>query len=429
MKILHSSPVSSFGGLNFVLEELDSLKINDLINCSLPKLASQSKYSWKDIFYSYWSLIFCGGDCAEDVAVNLKNTLRNNPFVYCPSPDRLLNRLKDLSIPSIIVTKNRSLAENEISLHPALNSLNIKMLKRLKLIKSVNQVLDYDNTFIFNNKADAKRTYKKENGYCPGVSMINDCIVYVENRNGNSAPHSMQDDTIHRMMSLLDEQGIKATIFRADSASYQFSTITTARQYFDTLFVRAKINTSTESAIRNISNWKAIEGTEIQLGSTTFIPFQEAAKRAKKKDLLEKYRLIVTRKKRKDGQINLYTGEAYVYGAIMTNDFKMTAKQVIEFYNQRGKQEREFDILKNDFIWNKMPFSKLEQNTVFLILTAMCRNIYSYIIRKFSMKFKHLSGHFRLKKFIFRFICIPAKWIRNGGERKLRIYGQVAYKT
>lgn len=429
MKILHSSAVSSFGGLNFVLKELDDLKINNLIESSLPKLTSQSKYSWKDIFYSYWSLIFCGGDCAEDVAVNLRSTLKDNPFVHCPSPDRMLNRLKDLSIPSVIVTKNRSLAENEISLHPTLNSVNIKMLKRLKLIKSVNRILDYDNTFIFNKKADAKRTYKNENGYCPGVGMINDCIVYVENRNGNSAPHTMQDDTIHRMMSLLEEQGIKVKVFRADSASYQFTTITTARQYFDTICVRAKINTSTESAIRNISNWEEIEGTEIQLGSTTFIPFQEAARRAKKEDLLEKYRLVVTRKKRRDGQINLYTGEAYDYGAIMTNDFKMTAKQVIEFYNQRGKQEREFDILKNDFIWNKMPFSKMEQNTVFLILTGMCRNIYAYIIRTFSRKFKYLSSYFRLKKFIFRFICIPAKWVWNGRERKLRIYGQIAFKT
>ena len=429
MKILHSSPVSSFGGLNFVLEELEQLKISHLLNNSLPKLTPQSKYSWKDIFYSYWSLIFCGGDCAEDVAINLQSTFKINPFIECPSPDRLLNRLKDLSVPSKVITKNRSLVQNEISINPLLNILNIKILKRLKLIKSINRVLDYDNTFIFTKKADAKRTYKKENGYCPGVGMINDSIVYVENRNGNSAPHTMQDDTIRRMMSLLNRQGIKVKTFRADSASYQFATITTAREYFDTLFVRAKINASTQNAILNITNWKEIEGSERLQGSTTFIPFPDAARRAKRKDLLEEYRLIVTKEKRRDGQVNLFTGEAYVYDAILTNDFKMTDQQVIEFYNQRGKQEREFDILKNDFIWYKMPFSKLEQNTVFLIVTAMCRNIYAYIIRKFAQKFKYLSSHFRLKKFIFRFICIPAKWVSSGREKKLRIYGQVAFKT
>jgi hypothetical protein len=36
------------------------------------------------------------------------------------------------------------------------------------------------------------------------------------------------------------------------------------------------------------------------------------------------------------------------------------------FYNARGGEEKEFDVVKNDFGWNKMPFSKMEQNAVFL---------------------------------------------------------------
>lgn len=34
--------------------------------------------------------------------------------------------------------------------------------------------LDYDNTLIFSNKSDSKRTYKKKYGYCPGVGLIGD---------------------------------------------------------------------------------------------------------------------------------------------------------------------------------------------------------------------------------------------------------------
>ena len=86
-------------------------------------------------------------------------------------------------------------------------------------------------------------------------------------------------------------------------------------------------------------------------------------------------------------------------------------------------------MLKNDFGWNKLPFSKLEQNTVYLILTAMCRNIYDYIILKFSKRYKTLKENFRIKKFIFRFICIPAKWIVSGRQTKLRLYGQIAGVT
>jgi hypothetical protein len=73
MKIANSSTVTSFGGLNFVIKEAINLKINKLINSNLPTMAIQSKYTWFDIIMSYWSVFFCGGDCAEDLAINLKD--------------------------------------------------------------------------------------------------------------------------------------------------------------------------------------------------------------------------------------------------------------------------------------------------------------------------------------------------------------------
>ena len=138
---------------------------------------------------------------------------------------------------------------------------------------------------------------------------------------------------------------------------------------------------------------------------------------------MKEYRVVVTKEARKDGQINIFTGEAYNYSPIMTNDFEMTDDEVVYFYIARGAQEREFDILKNDFGWNKMPFSKLEQNTVFLIIMAMCRYLYAHIIEKFSKMIEFLSSHFRIKKFIFRFICILGKWVCTGCTKNLRLYG------
>ncbi len=127
-------------------------------------------------------------------------------------------------------------------------------------------------------------------------------------------------------------------------------------------------------------------------------------------------------KARKDGQVNLFTGEAFNYQTILTNGFSLTDNQVVCFYNARGACEREFDELKNDFGWKKMPFSKIDQNSVFLILMAMCKNLYNHMIVKFSEKAKCLTSHFRIKKFIFRFICMPAKWVRSGRVNKLNIY-------
>ena len=433
MKILKSSAISSFGGLNFVLEEILNKDIDKILEANLPKLSVQCKYSWKDIFFSYWSIFFCGGDCAEDISGNLGHVFKGNPYIGAPSPDRLLDRLKELSIPSTIFKKNRSEVENEFSLNPLLNELNLKILRKLTGTKKDKNetVLDYDNTFIYTKKLDSKRTYTKGQGYCPGVGIIGQDIVYVENRNGNCAPHTLQDETIDRMFEQLGAQNINVDIFRADSASYQFSTIVSVNKHVKKFYIKAKMSTTISSAISAIKEWEKVEidGKVLYRGDILYTPFKQVAQKTKRKEHIKEYRLVITKEEREDGQLNLFTGEACNYSPIVTNDFEKTNDEIVIFYNQRGKQEREFDVLKNDFGWNKMPFSKLEQNTVFLIIAGICRNIYNYIISKFSKTYKHLSKKFRIKKFIFRFICVPAKWIKTGRVNKLRIYGNIDFKT
>ena len=197
-------------------------------------------------------------------------------------------------------------------------------------------------------------------------------------------------------------------------------------------FIKARMTGALEKAIANIKEWKEIKiGDSIVLrGSTSFAPFARSARdHGDINDNLKVYRVVVTKEARRDGQINIFTGEAYYYSPVMTNDFDMTDDEVVYFYNARGAQEREFDVLKNDFGWDKMPFSKLEQNTVFLLIMAMCRNLYAHIIEKFSKKVKYLLPNFRIKKFIFRFVCVPGKWVSSGRIKKLRLYGKLSFKT
>jgi hypothetical protein len=426
MKVLKSSSLSPFGGLNFVINEAMTLDINTLLINNLPDLPLQCKYNWFDILMSYWSVFFCGGDCAEDLSINIRNGLRNNPYINIPSPDRVLERIKSLSDSAQIFTANRGSKEHQFSLAENLNRLNLKMLSLLPGFNRKDVVVDYDNTIIFTEKADARTTYKMENGYFPGVGMVGRHIVYVENRNGNSSAHVLQHETIDRMSKLMQEFEITIDAIRADSASYTYEIIQSMDRAAKRIFIRVRMNETLERAIANIKEWKEIKiGDHVVFrGSITFTPFARAFRDHKIKDgPLKEYRLVVSKEARRDGQINLFTGEAFSYSSIMTNDFEMTDDQVVNFYNARGSQEREFDELKNDFGWNKMPFSKLEQNTVFLLIMAMCKNLYTHMIVKFSEKIKSLSPHFRIKKFIFRFICIPARWSVSGRTKQLRLYG------
>ncbi len=432
MKVLNSIPISSFGGLNFVLEEFQELKLKQLIISELQTLPKQSQYSWYDILTAYWSVFLCGGDCAEDLSVNLRHGLANNPFLKIPSPDRVLERLKSLSTKPVTFTNvGRGNSEHLFSVNTQLNKLNLRILKRLSTFKKQNNILDYDNTLIHCKKSDASYTYKKELGYCPGVGMIGKHVVYVENRNGNCAPQTLQEDTFSRMRNLFKEEGITIDTVRADSASYSLKTITEIKKFTKTFFIRARMSSPIERAISAIEQWEKVrfEGKELWRASIRYTPFKKAAQNHKIKDKLEEYRLVITKEKRDDGQINMFTGEAYNYSAIVTNDIEMSNDQVVFFYNARGTEEKVFDELKNDFGWYSMPFSKLEQNTVFLLITAMCKNLFHHILSIFSLRVDSLEKHFRIKKFIYRFICIPAKWVKSGRTMKLRIYGEIKWKT
>ena len=66
MKIIQSKKIDAFGGLNFVHDLLEQIGITSLLESGLPVLPSQSTYKWHDIFSSFLSIYFCGGNCIED---------------------------------------------------------------------------------------------------------------------------------------------------------------------------------------------------------------------------------------------------------------------------------------------------------------------------------------------------------------------------
>lgn len=73
----------------------------------------------------------------------------------------------------------------------------------------------------------------------------------------------------------------------------------------------------------------------------------------------------------------------------------MSEEEVIRFYNARGASERNFDVQNNDFGWAHLPFSFMNENAVFMLLTAMIKNFYLkngdvFIFIGFSRKFMKL---------------------------------------
>jgi len=421
MKIEIAKPtINPFGGLNFVIDEIKKTGIKALIDKELGLRSCHSMYEYSDVFIALWLIFFSGGDCAEDIEEHLEDCFMRLPGIEVPSADTILRVQKELSTEKQNFISKQGI-EHEFNINMVMNKLNIKMLIQLGLLKTRKEYdFDYDNQIIPNEKYDSKQTYKMKKGYFPGIASIDDMPVYIENRNGNSNVKYLQEDTLERAYSLLKEAGIRINRSRMDCGSYTKEIVSVVEKHSRYFYIRAQKCATLEEKINEIENWEKvrINHKDYEVASIEYLPFGLKDK---------SYRLVIMREPNKTGQMNIFTGDAMKYRSILTNDRQSTEKEVIEYYNQRGRSEKVFDIMNNDFGWSKMPFSFMNENTVFLIAMAMCKNLYKYLIEKFSKIFKFLKKNFRLKKFIFRFIVVASKWLKRGRQNTLKVYTDKPY--
>ena len=77
--------------------------------------------------------------------------------------------------------------------------------------------------------------------------------------------------------------------------------------------------------------------------------------------------------------------------------------------------------LNNGFGWNRLPKSFMAQNTVFLLMTALIRNFYKAIMQRLKTREFGLRATSRIKTFVFKFISVPAKWIKTSRRHVLKV--------
>lgn len=159
-----------------------------------------------------------------------------------PSPDRVLNRLKEIAVPFQHYSTSRGNFLHHFTINETLADLNLTLQNRLFNFSKDKVDLDYDNTICNTKKQDAERTYQKELGYVPGVGLVGSKVVYVENRNERSNAGILQEDTLERMFIKLKNKGIKVNRIRADSASYRFKVIRVVESNTDKFYIKARMS-------------------------------------------------------------------------------------------------------------------------------------------------------------------------------------------
>lgn len=420
MKITTSiDNIKSFGGLNFISDEFDKLNLHELIEKHLGKRSWLAEFSYSDVIKNIWAITFAGGDCAEDIHINLKDELLPISNLHVCSPDTILRVQKQLAIDKEIhIGKSNSV--NEFSKHSMLNALNLDMLLQSATLKPNKFYdFDFDNQFIVCEKYDSKKGYKMKYGYFPGIATIGKHIVYFENRNGNSNVKFKQSETLQSAYDLLKSKNIFIDRSRMDCGSFTKEIVTVANANSKRIYIRAQRCDELYTQLQEIKQWETVRiGLfDVEVCSIEHAPFGEE----------EAYRYVVSREKNNTGQTDVFTKDDFTYRAILTTDKDSSSKEVVEYYNQRGAGERIFDEMNNDFGWNELPFSFLQENTVYMMLMAMCRNFYLIILEKISKKVNFVQANFRLKKFIFRFVVVPFKWIKHGRQKTLKLFTEKPY--
>lgn len=345
---IKSEKLSPFGGIFSIMELFDS-NLSSVIDSTLGMRCRLYGYQYSEIIRSLMSVYFCGGSCIEDVTTHLMYHLSLHPTFRTCSADTILRAIKELTQDNISYTSDTG-KTYDFNTADMLNTLLLNcLLSTGQLKEGEGYDVDFDHQFIEAEKFDAKPTYKKFLGYRPGVAVIGDMIVGIENSDGNTNVRFHQKDTLRRFFERIEQKGLTVNRFRADCGSCSEEIVEEVGKHCMTFYIRAN-------------------------------------------------------------------------RCILTNDYESSEKEIVKFYNLRGGKERIFDEMNNGFGWNRLPKSFMGENTVFLLLTALIRNFYKFIMARLDVKRFGLKATSRIKAFVFKFISVPAKWGRTSRQYVLNIY-------
>ena len=292
---IKSEKLTPFGGIFSIMEQFDAL-LAQTIDSTLGLRCTMFGYQYSEILRSLMCVYLCGGSCIEDVTTYLMKHLSLHPTLRTCSADTILRAIEELTFKSITY-KSASGKSYDFNTADKMNCLLIKALLATGQLKSGQEYdFDFDHQFIETEKHDAKPTYKKFLGYSPGVAVINDMIVGIENRDGNTNVRFNQRETLERIFKRLEASEVYISRARMDCGSCSEEIVDMVEAHCRHFYIRANRCSSFYDSMFALTGWKTVEinGIEFELNSI----------------LVEKwkgkpYRLVIQRQRRIDGDLDI----------------------------------------------------------------------------------------------------------------------------
>ncbi len=420
-KITQSSKnITPYGGLNFIYQAMNSMGLDKFLDAQIGFRSVFAKYSYSNVVYSLFGNVLTQGSFVADLEV-LKEKYSKQVFNKIPSPDTVEYVCQELKTSNITVQTDTEVV-HELNYNNAMNEILVALAVKTKQLcpAYTDYTLDFDNVIVENDKQDAKYTYKHSKGYHPGLAFIGRISVHIENRNGNTPARYGQQKTLQRCFDNLKKYNIRIKNFRGDAASYQEEVIREAEINAQFFYIRMMDFEDIRECCGKISHWKTVEINyeKKEVASILYAPFGGE----------KQYRIVVIRKKKKDGQIDLLSGSAYTYHGIITNNHEQDEKEVIEFYNGRGDAENSNRYMLGDFNLHHLPFPDMDTNTVYMYLMAMCSTLFewakSVLVKN---KAKSITIGMRVKAVCFHYITVAATFVKHAHQKILKVFSPQEY--
>ena len=254
---IKSEKLTPFGGIFSIMEQFDAL-LAQTIDSTLGLRCTMFGYQYSEILRSLMCVYLCGGSCIEDVTTHLMKHLSLHPTLRTCSADTILRAIEELTFKSITY-KSASGKSYDFNTADKMNCLLVNALLATGQLKSGQEYdFDFDHQFIETEKYDAKPTYKKFLGYSPGVAVINDMIVGIENRDGNTNVRFNQKETLERIFKRLEASEIYISRARMDCGSCSEEIVDMVEAHCRHFYIRANRCSSFYDSMFALTGWKTV---------------------------------------------------------------------------------------------------------------------------------------------------------------------------
>jgi len=382
-----------------------SLGVGDLLDEHLPVPGSNRGLRASEVVLPTVLMLQGGGKGLEDIRVLAQDKAL-----------RKAGALKKVPAPSTLGDWLRRTGSSRRAMRGLLKVGKALAAHRMKGCGSKEFTLDVDATIIEANKREAEVAYEGTRGYQPMLGFLFETrwLIHEQMRAANVPAQSGAVDFIRSCQRQMPK-GRRIARLRSDSAFYRRDVVEVCEREGIEYVIRADWDEAVKAAYRG-------------LGADAWEPYVSGRTKRQRQvaqtvHAFDKgggsFRLIFVRDVEAQQQL-IETEQTPRTGAIITNApaERMTAQEVVEWYNQRGTAENYIKELKVGFGMERMPCGEQEANAAWLRIGALAYNL--FLLQQAEAMPAELKRS-TVQTVRWRFYAVAARLVRHARALVLKV--------